>query len=34
MSQQIDFSEIAPFTDSQFRERMTELVEEPGLNTL
>lgn len=30
MSPQIDFSEIAPFTDSQFRERMAELVEEPG----
>ena len=30
MSNQHDFSEIAPFDDSQFAEKMALLVQEPG----
>ena len=30
MSNQIDFSDIAPFDDSQFQEKMALLVKEPG----
>lgn len=30
MSNQIDFSDIAPFDDSQFQEKMSLLVKEPG----
>lgn len=30
MSNEYDFSDIAPFDDSQFKEKMAQLVKEPG----
>ena len=30
MNKEYDFSDIEPFADSQFKEKMSQLVKEPG----